>query len=59
MMDEFFDLILKPDTLLHSVTDVLVVPTILVLVPFGAISTQRVGSFEDFGLFCCHKDVFS
>ena len=58
-MDEFFNLILKRDTLLRSVTDVLVVPTILVLVFFLAVSTKQVMPFEDSGLFCCHKDVFS
>ena len=57
--DEFFDLILKRDTLLRNMTDVLVVSTILVLVPFRADSTQQVGPFEDSGLFSCHKDVFS
>ena len=36
--DDFFNFILKRDTLIRGVTDILVVPTILVLVPFGAVS---------------------
>ena len=37
--DEFFNFILKRDTLLRGVTDIFVVPTILVLVPFGVVSS--------------------
>ena len=56
---KFFNLILKRDTLLHSVIDVLMVLTVLVLVPFGAVSAQRVWPFEYVSLFCCHEDIFS
>ena len=39
VIDELLNFILKRDTLLYGVTDVLVAPTILVLVPFGAVSS--------------------
>ena len=40
-MDEFLDLILEHDTLLCGVADILVIPTILVLISFGVVSSQR------------------
>ena len=40
-MDEFLDLILEHNTLLGSVADIFVIPAILVLIPFLAISSNR------------------
>ena len=40
--DEFFDLILEHATLLCGVADILVTPTIFILIIFGAVSLQWV-----------------
>ena len=57
--DELFNFILKCDTLLHGVTNVLVVSTIFALVSLGAVSTQRVRLLEHSSLLYCHEDVLS
>ena len=45
-VNKLLDLILEGDTFLSRVTDVLVVPTVFVLVLLGAVSTQWVKLFE-------------
>ena len=37
--NELFNFIFQLDTFLRSVTNILMVPTILILIPFGAVST--------------------
>ena len=56
-VNEFLDLIIKCDTLLGGVTNVLVESTIFILVPLRAVSTQRVRPFKYFSLLRDHKDV--
>ena len=54
---ELLDFILECNALFSGVTDVLVVSTIFIMIPFRAISTQRVRPLEYPSLFCSHKDV--
>ena len=58
-VDEFLNLILKCNALFSGVTDVLMVSTIFILIPFGAISTQQVRPLEYPSLFCSHEDFLS
>ena len=57
--DEFLNLILKHDTLLCSVAEILVIPVVLVLISFGAVSLQWIGPFEDARLLGCQEDIFT
>ena len=53
--DELFNFIFQHDTLLYSVTNILVVSAVLILVSFLAVSMQWVRSLENPGLFCFHE----
>ena len=57
--DEFLDLILEYDALLSGVADILVVPTILILISSGAVSSQRVRSLVNACLLGGLKDLFT
>ena len=56
-MDEFLNFILECNALFSGVTDIFMVLTIFIMIPLGAISMQRVKSFEYSSLFHSHEDV--
>ena len=57
IMDEFFALILKHDALLCGMADILEIPIVLVLISFGAISSQWVEPLVDPSLLGCQEDL--
>ena len=57
--NELLNLVFEGDALLGGVTDVFMEPTVLVLVPFGVVSMQRVRPLEYSRLLCCHEKIFS
>ena len=57
LVDELIDLIFEGDAFLSRVTNIFVVLIVFILIPFGAVSMQRVRHLEYPSLLRGHKDV--
>ena len=57
--DEFFDLVLEYDAFFCCVANISVIPAILVLVSFGAVSPHRIQSFVDSCVLCGQEYILT